>query len=361
MVSSLKLLSALLLLSSHVLCYGFSKRHYSFRDERQPHFWDQSQDENNADHIFNLLADIDKQENNSPYKSTSTDWEPRQPLQEVFNFNPSPFNQHHPEVSSYQVINSYPNQRHKVVTERHREDQVYLPYNPYRLKQQQNRQLEHYKQIQRQQELLQPVYKHSEKSPKFENNETPTSTLRTHTEQKEEVKQNQVHDSEEENDKLLNKYAPATLKTYIKMAQSVSKNSILGSGMLDDVFATVGKVTKMYDKELKKKISQSSKNSVKLDKGNQGLFKTTSKVIKTLLKPKNAMKIYNATSKASSEDEILEELVTVIVGAEQRSGYGNSLTFDPVTIIALLTLGKLKEYYVRIMYILRSTYSMFIF
>lgn len=131
---------------------------------------------------------------------------------------------------------------------------------------------------------------------------------------------------------------PSTLKNYFKMLNSLAKVTLRDSQPVKDILETVEKVSDIYELEKQKQnLTKHLQNKPK-----DGKIHTASRVIKHLLEPPNMKKVFEISKKAKDEDEILEHLTSIILGAEDRSGgyHSSGLTLDPVTCIALITLGE---------------------
>lgn len=159
----------------------------------------------------------------------------------------------------------------------------------------------------------------------------------------EEVEQNHI---DSENDDDVHKD-----DSYMGMLRSVISKTTIVTKSLKNIVDTVIKVARIY-KDQKAKILNNStilsrmgieNRTIKYDPNNS----ITTTLLNVILDPPSIEKMIEVGQTAENEDEILTGLTAILLGSEARSsGYGSSgyggtaLTLDPVTIIALLTLGK---------------------
>ena len=135
---------------------------------------------------------------------------------------------------------------------------------------------------------------------------------------------------------------------YRKIYDSVLHTSAKLIADLTDVFQTVHKVASIYQEERQKILSNSTLRKQLNIYANTTLgdhnpdASLTQAITDIILNPASLERIIQVSNESSSEDEVLKALTSVILGgAENGRQSGSALTLDPVTIIALLTLGKL--------------------
>ena len=117
-----------------------------------------------------------------------------------------------------------------------------------------------------------------------------------------------------------------------------------------EVVNTFGKKILMATKDFQNLMSvvQRMKKKVDAKLGNtttpvtfaSPLSANVSNLVSLLLDSSRLQEIRTAGLTAKTEDEFLDQLTSVLIGGETR---GTALTLDPVTIIALLTLGRSKK------------------
>ena len=124
-------------------------------------------------------------------------------------------------------------------------------------------------------------------------------------------------------------------KDNVDLINTFSKKVLTMSHELEDLASTITKVRNLY---MDKKAHAGIKNSIDSQQETLPDSESSSAMLDVFLEPSTLERMWGASVKATNEDQLLDELTTVIIGAESREG--SALTLDPVTIIALLTLGK---------------------
>lgn len=139
--------------------------------------------------------------------------------------------------------------------------------------------------------------------------------------------------------------APSTTdkSTINKMSSGATQSKNPGVGLVN----SFGKSTLLAVKDLESLLSviQRMRKKVESQVGNSTSTSvpalstdSAALLMNLLLNTTKLEEIRTATLTSKSDDEFLDHLTSVLSGAETRSG--SALTLDPVTIIALLTLGR---------------------
>ncbi|XP_018026250.1 uncharacterized protein LOC108681700 [Hyalella azteca] len=110
---------------------------------------------------------------------------------------------------------------------------------------------------------------------------------------------------------------------------------------------TVHKATKIY--QSKRQELSANLDGNKTDRASKSHSSVPTSLVSLILNPRSFDELVEVGRSAHSEDEVLEGLASVVLKAEGR--YGSSLTLDPVTVIALLTLAA---------YLIRAVYQILI-
>lgn len=138
--------------------------------------------------------------------------------------------------------------------------------------------------------------------------------------------------------------------SYMGMLRSFVKKSLHATKKVKDVFDTVQKVTRIYQDE-RRKIVQNATVLQRMGLQDEPEYdpnaSTAGALLNVALDPPSIIKMVEVSRSSTSEDDILEGLTSVLLGAEARQSGGSALTLDPVTIIALLTLA---AYLIRAVY-----------
>lgn len=122
-------------------------------------------------------------------------------------------------------------------------------------------------------------------------------------------------------------------------ANSFGKNILLAAKNLEELLKVVQKMKKKVDKKMGNSTASEPLSFPSLPWPSS--FNESSAMIGLLLDPERLQGIQRAALDSSTEDEFLDHLTEVLTGTETRSG--SALTLDPVTIIALLTLGNVDR------------------
>ncbi|XP_071535245.1 uncharacterized protein [Panulirus ornatus] len=130
----------------------------------------------------------------------------------------------------------------------------------------------------------------------------------------------------------------------VSIANDLSKTILQATKDMDNLFSVVRRMKKKVYAKLGSNSSMlhtSSSSSSSSFSSN-----SSSALVDLLLNASELQEIQTAVLTSKSEEEFLDHLTSVLMGAETRGG-GSALTLDPVTIIALLTLA---TYLIRAVY-----------
>ncbi|KAF2367432.1 hypothetical protein FHG87_001814 [Trinorchestia longiramus] len=116
--------------------------------------------------------------------------------------------------------------------------------------------------------------------------------------------------------------------------------------LLADFINTVHKVTRIYQDKREELLPEMNKTNARSAQS----ASLPSVLLDLVLSPRSLDELIEVGRSVQSEDEVLRGLTSVMLRSEKRSG-GSSLTLDPVTVIALLTLAA---------YLIRAVYQILI-
>lgn len=129
----------------------------------------------------------------------------------------------------------------------------------------------------------------------------------------------------------------------VEVVNAFGKKILMATKDFQDFMGVVQRMKKKVEAKMNTTDHKNSeKNSSKISLASLSSLPSTltanvSSLVSLLLDTKQLDEIRTAGLTAQTEDEFLDHLTSVLIGGETRS---TALTLDPVTIIALLTLGR---------------------
>ncbi|MPC81511.1 hypothetical protein E2C01_076132 [Portunus trituberculatus] len=119
----------------------------------------------------------------------------------------------------------------------------------------------------------------------------------------------------------------------VEVVNTFGKKILMATQDFQNLMGVVQRMTKKVEAKLGNKTEPLSFSAP--------LNTNVSSLVSLLLDSSRLEEIRTAGLTAKTEDEFLDHLTSVLIGEETR---GTALTLDPVTIIALLTLGRLTDF-----------------